>query len=163
MYLPLANTSTRSYMEANGWTFENIGTEIESRFGNTEVECGKHSVYGWKTPGSREDASIAVFFGLLPGSATLDFGNCHAGGVVEVFVSDGSNRTGVKIATAHGHEKSKQVKIDFVRGTILNITTDVGIVKINSFDISCNGNLNIFLVVRGDLFRLICSNSQLVI
>ena len=131
-------------MEENGWTFENIGTTIESRFRNPEVKCGKDSVYGWKTPGSQKDASIATFFGILPGTATLDFGNCHAGGTVHVFISDGSNRTSTKIATANGHEKSKRIKFNYGKGTILNITTDVGIIKINSFEISCSGNLYIF-------------------
>ena len=137
-------------MQEHGWEFESFGTTIQSRFSNPEVGCGKGSVYGWKTPGSDNDASITAFFGRLPGTAILDYGNCNAGGVVNVYISDYLNQNEIKISTAHGHETTKIAKFEFDRGVHLKINTSIGIIQINSFNISCNGKFKL-------IYDLYCS------
>ena len=127
-------------MQQNGWAFKNIGTSIETRSGIHDDKCGKDSWYGWKTPGSEGLGSLSAIF-LGSGSAVLNFGNCHVMGTIEVFLSNTKNKTRTKMAIARANDKNNNIAFNFTEGTILNITTDGGIVKLNSLVISCKGNI----------------------
>ena len=126
-------------MTDQGWAFRNIGNSIQSRFGTPAEECGNTSYYGWRSLGSNGVASAAALF-YSSGSATLGYGNCHSSGTVNVFLYDKTNPAGVKLATARGLEKTKEVTFNFYPGAVLNISTTVGILKINFLNMDCNGN-----------------------
>ena len=134
----LSILTSRSDMEQNGWAFANVGRSVVPRSGRHDDKCGKDSWYGWKTPDAKVPASVSAFF-LGSGSAVLDFGNCHVAGSIDVFLEHAENDVATKIDTAMAMRTSRKVSFEFREGTILNITTKGGIIKLNRLSISCNG------------------------
>ena len=132
----LSNTASRLDMERNGWSFVNVGRLVVTRSGMHDEKCGKNSWYGWKTPGSKDPASVAALF-VGNGSAMLDFGNCHISGTIDVFLKNATNEVATKVGTASAMESSRKVSFDFHEGMILNITTNDGIIKMNKLSVSC--------------------------
>ena len=129
----LTDLSNKSTMSGNGWAFENKNAGLEARYGTYQEECKESTFYDYGL-----DGVSAVLHGS--GSATLKFGNCFLTGIVEVLLyghNDLTNAT--KISVAHASEKSKQVTFDFQEGNVLSLTTNQGIVALNSLDISCGG------------------------
>ena len=137
----LSNLSSSIAMKSNGWIIENLGKIRETRVLNPEQNCGRNTFYGWKTPGSTGPGSVKAVF-LHKGFATLDYGNCHPAGAVDVLLQDKSNMTARKISTAKGFEKSVKVRFEVYPGTALIITTTLAILKLNSLDVACSGKLN---------------------
>ena len=101
-----------------------------------DEKCGENSWYGWKTPGSKDPASVAALF-VGNGSAMLDFGNCHIAGSIDVFLKNATSEVANKIGTATAMESSRKVSFDFYEGFVLNITTNDGIIKMNKLSVSC--------------------------
>ena len=132
----LGNSASRSEMKKNGWSFVNVGRLVVTRSGMHDEKCGKKGWYGWKTPGSKDPASVAALF-MGNGSAMLDFGNCHIAGTIDVFLKNDTNELAAKIGTATAMESSRKVSFDFHEGMILNITTNDGIIKLNKLSVSC--------------------------
>ena len=133
----LSKLISRSSMEQNGWAFANVGRAVVARSGRHDENCGKDSWYGWKIPGAKDPASVsALFHGA--GSAVLDFGNCHVMGSIDVFLGHAENEVATKIDTTMAMETSRKVSFQFREGTILNITTTGGIIKLNRLSISCS-------------------------
>ena len=132
----LSDISNKATMSQNGWAFQNKTAGLQTRAGSIKDECKDATFY---------ESGLASVSAVLhgSGSATLHFGNCFITGIVEVLLYDHNNVTNAtKISVAQASEKSKQVTFDFQGGTILNITTENGIVVLNSLDISCGGIYN---------------------
>ena len=135
----LSNTASRSEMERNGWYFANVGRLVVTRSQMHDEKCGKNNWYGWKTPGSKDPASVAALF-VGNGSAMLDFGNCHIAGTIDVFLKNATNQVATKVGTASAMESSRKISFDFHEGMVLNITTNDGIIKMNQISVSCTGH-----------------------
>ena len=140
----LGDLSSKSTMQRNGWAFKNKNSKLDSRF-SFEDECRTATFY---------EPTVAIASATLygAGSATLDFGNCAPTGKVEVVLSDGKQVQNItKVSDAQGSEKRKRVEFNFQGGSILKITTDFGIVSLNSVDIVCEGIIiNILFLLAFD-------------
>ena len=129
----LSDLSNKSTMGQNGWAFENKVAGLQTRYGPYQEECKESTFYEYGL-----GSVTAVFHGSR--SATLGFGNCFLTGMVEVLLYDHNNVTNAtKISVAQASEKSKHVTFDFQGGSMLSITTNKGIMALNSLDISCGG------------------------
>ena len=124
-------------MQHNGWAFDNIGQVVVTLSRNSFDNCGKESWYGWRSPEFKGVASVSALL-LGSGSAVLDFENCNEyTGVVDAELVDSQNSGKIQKLTNAEPNKSATVSFDFHSGMTLRISTELGVVKIRSLQISC--------------------------
>ena len=133
----LNNFSTQVSMKHNGWAFDNIGQVVVTLSRNSFDHCGNEFWYGWRTPEFEGVASVSALL-LGSGSAVLDFENCNEyTGIVNAELLDSQNSGELQKLTIAEPNKSATVSFDFHSGMTLRISTELGVVKIRSLEISC--------------------------
>ena len=136
-------------MENNGWYFQNVEDNDRSDSSNRGARCSGNSWFGWKTPTAQGVASMAAVF-TGSGSAKLQVENCWIIGQVIIYLD---NKT---IATIKSGTKNETVSFEFSAGSILNITTRHGIVKLNSLEMTCRGKTSNFpLQIKCFIYRML--------
>jgi len=119
--------STKAAMLASGWASNcayDVG--INDPYGNAEKCQSSVSWAGFSQPG--EGTVWRTLSGS--GTATLNYGNCHTGGTVTVYLN------GVAISSAAASTMSQEVVFSFSDGALLQIKEATAIIKMNSFVIT---------------------------
>ena len=116
-------------MEKNGWKFNNSLFDDPLWAYNV---CGEGSWFGFH---DYTDGSVSTTF-KGSGTATLSFGNC-------VVLSSSLHKVSVVVngeikSVDMGNVKEEEISFSFNRGDNLIIKEHNEVIKINSFDITCN-------------------------
>ena len=123
-------------IDLNSW-FNKSNSGIENQI--YAKECGYHTFWGYKY--GRASGSVSA---ALKGSgiATLDFGSCGDSGITAVYLKRPFlNYVRLGIAEGSKREISKIVTFSYEPGYILKIEEErIGIIKINSLKLRCNGS-----------------------
>ena len=134
----LTDITSRDIMEANGWVFENLTSNISycmpSRPTIKEKCRGENGThwYGWGC-GKNVGAVSITFKGS--GTATLNYGNCWDSGRVNVYLNN------VKVSYSLPGT-TEMYRFPYNDGNELKIMDEEGNAIINIFDITfnCKGN-----------------------
>ena len=127
----LGDLTSKTIMEANGWKV-NVG----SSFNPTYAKCAGTSTWYGYSSGSTVGSVAASLKGT--GRATLNFGNCFTSGKVIVYLNN------KEISRANANQNAIEIVFNFSEGDVLRIDEEWdgvrgGIIKLNSFVVSCSG------------------------
>ena len=129
MDMELADVSSKLEMEHKGWSFTIKAHKLDKYKG----KCGMGNTwYGHSYPDDGDMSKITATF-TGSGIATLDYGNCYGGGMVEVYLND------KRIDFANRNTPSKQIQFHYSPNTVLKLSETKAIIKLNSLGLTCTG------------------------
>ena len=122
--------TSRSQMQNNGWVFD-TNNDQTAQFKNT-CDYNGNTYYGFKYPGV--GTVQATFVGS--GIATLDYGNCHTAGNVNLYLNN------VLKDVLDPNTPSKQITFNFSPSDVIKLSeTGESIIKFNSLSLACKGSI----------------------
>ena len=136
-------------MENNGWTFDTNYDEPDDYKSSCDMQ---NTWYGFKYPGVGTVTS--TFTGS--GTATLDYGNCHTKGDVNVYLN------GELKDVASMNTPSKQITLNFSPNDVLLLSeTGETIIKLNSLSLNCNNGKTFFRCIKVPIVLVYTRSSEI--